>query len=145
MRYLFRAQFSADSRAQIRDWLAARRRESMPRPATYAELPLLNAQQVVAVWRQSITQAHEWESQTIPVEVPGKGLYLVEATHGELRAYTLLLVTDLAVVTKSAPGQILAYVVNRQSGAPVEHSAVLVWSNRKERSEERRVGKECRL
>lgn len=132
VRDLFRAQFSADSRAQIRDWQAARGRESPARPATYAELPLLNPQQVVAVWRQSVTRGREWESQKIPVEVPGKGLYLVEATHGELRAYTIILVTDLAILTKSAPGEILAYVVNRQSGAPVEHCTVRVWSNKKE-------------
>lgn len=132
VRDLFRAQFTAESRAQIRDWLAGRRREALPRPAAYARLPLLNPQQVVAVWRQNITRAHEWESQTVPVEVPGKGLYLVEATHGELRAYTIVLVTDLAVLTKSAPGEILAYVVNRRSGAPVKNCPVWVWSNKKE-------------
>lgn len=132
IRDFFRAQFSPDSRSRIREWLAERRRGPVRQVTTYAEVPVLNPQQLVAVWKQGVSRARRWESQTVPIEVRGKGLYLVEAVHGELRAYTVVIVTDLAVITKSAPGRVLAYVVNRVSGVPVQDCSVLVWSNKKE-------------
>jgi uncharacterized protein YfaS (alpha-2-macroglobulin family) len=64
--------------------------------------------------------------------VPGKGFYLVEAVYADLRAYTVVFVTDLAIVTKSWPGHILAFVANRRSGAPVQKCALFVSSDKKE-------------
>jgi len=133
VRNLFRAQFSAENRTLIRHFFTDR--EPPParsRVTTYAQVPLLNQQQVVAVWRQALPQVSRWNSLTVPLEVTDKGLYLVEAVHGELRAYTVVLVTGMAVVTKTAPGRTLSYVVDRQSGAPLEGATVRVWSNKEE-------------
>src|SRR3989338_8738401 len=66
VRDVFRAQFSADSRSRIRDWMLARQRGPVSRVATYARVPLLNQQQVVAVWQQKVAGGRSrWESQTI--------------------------------------------------------------------------------
>ena len=73
-----------------------------------------------------------WESETIPVPVNDKGLYLVEAAHEDLRAYTLVIVTDLTIVTKTAPGHLLSFVVDRPSHAPVADCQLVVWSNKLE-------------
>ncbi len=133
VRNLFRSQFTDDNRARIRDFLAGREPEpTVPPVTTYAQVPLLNKQQVVAVWRQGIPPGSRWDSQTIPIEVSAKGLYLVEAVHGELRAYTIILVTGMAVITKTAPGRSLSYVVDRQTGVPIEGATVLVWSDKQE-------------
>lgn len=136
VRNIFRAQFRQESRWAIADWLAARERRAVPRtapPATgFANVPLLNPQQVVAVWQQSIARGNRWESQTIPINVTQKGLYLVEATDGKLQAYTIVSVTDLAVIAKGAPGRLLARVADRQSGAPAAGCPVIVRLNRKE-------------
>ena len=134
VRQLFREQFSSDSRAQIRDWLAEResRRPVQPAPTVFAELPVLNPEQLVAKWQQRFWRSERWQSHTIPVPASGKGLYVVEGVYGGLRAYTLVIVTDLAIVTKSSPGHILAFVVNRQSGVPRDACPVWVWSNKKE-------------
>ena len=104
---------------------------SLPPPA-YPGLPLLNSQQVVSVWRQNVAHTKRWESETIPVPVNDKGLYLVEAAHEDLRAYTLVIVTDLTIVTKTAPGRLLAFVVDRPSHAPVADCPLVVWSNKLE-------------
>jgi len=56
----------------------------------------------------------------------------VEAAHESLRAYTLVIVTDLAIVTKTAPGQLLSFVTDRASRAPVAGVPLLVWSGQKE-------------
>ncbi|MGH9787343.1 MAG: MG2 domain-containing protein, partial [Candidatus Acidiferrales bacterium] len=133
IRNLFRYQFSDHNRTLIRHFFTDRE----PPPArsgvtTYAQVPLLNQQQVVAVWRQALPQVSRWNSLTVPIEVSDKGLYLVEAVHGELRAYTIVLVTGMAVVTKTAPGRTLSYVVDRQTGAPLEGATVRVWSKKEE-------------
>jgi len=68
----------------------------------------------------------------VPVSTLAKGVYLVEATDGTLRAYTIVIVSDLGVITKTAPGQVLAFAADRQSGAPVTAADVRVWTDKKE-------------
>lgn len=138
----FRSQYTHQSRAVIREWMEARNRPPaqkplqnvMPGVETYPAVPLLNPQQVVATWRQTVSVIQRWDQRSIPVDVPGKGLFLVEATNGDLRAYTLLMITDLAVVTKSDSRNLLAFVVNRNSGAPVADCDLWVMGNHQELS-----------
>ena len=85
----------------------------------YAAVPILNPQQLVRTWVQPLQEHRRWESLTVPVTVADRGLYVLEATDGKKRAYTLLSVTELALLTKTMPGKILARVVDRMSGAPV--------------------------
>ena len=99
---------------------------------SYAQVPLLNREQLVLSWRELLPKTRAAEYRSIPVELKQKGLFLVEAAHRELRAYTLVMVTDLALVSKTAPGQILLYVANRTSGAPVEGATAVVFNNHKE-------------
>ncbi len=132
VRDLFRAQFPADSRTLIRTWSAERRQEKLtPAATSYAEAPLLNPQQVVSVWKQGVSKGPRWESQTIPVAVPGKGVYVVEAVKGQFRAYTIIMVSDIAVITKTAPGRLIARIVTRRDGNPVTGSPVMVIVNKK--------------
>lgn len=134
-RNMVRAQFSQDSRATIRASLAAR--EQTPangavKTQSYANVPVLNPEQVAAVWQQRVSRANYWDSQTVNVDVKHKGVYLVEATDGTLRAYTIVIVSELAVISKGAPGRLVAQVVDRRTGAPVPDCGVLVWAKRKE-------------
>jgi len=130
VRDLLRGQFNPEQRWVIRDWWLARRREPVkraaPAAAEFARVPLLNPQRVVAVWQQRVSRRGMWASEVIPVPVKEKGLYLVEATDGNLQAYTIISVTDLALIVKGWPGQLLARVVNRASGEPAARVPVLV-------------------
>lgn len=135
MRDFFRAQYTAPVRAEIRNWLAARAQKPLAPGAgatEYADVPLLNPQQVVAVWEQSAGSGGRWQAQVVPVRVNRKGLYLVEATDGRLSAYTIVSVTDIAILAKGAPGRVLARVVERASGAPVPGCQMIVLVNQKE-------------
>ncbi len=135
IRDFVRAQFSSDSRAKIRDWWLDRQRQPstpQPQPTEFAQVPVLNQQQLVSTWKQPVRAHQYWESLAVPVDVPGKGLYLVEAVNGQLRAYTILSVSELGIVTKSAPGHILAFVQHRINGTPVADCPVFVWTNKKE-------------
>ncbi|HEX4999567.1 MAG TPA: MG2 domain-containing protein [Terriglobia bacterium] len=130
LRNIVRRQYSPDSRAEIRDRRLARE-QAPPKPATtgkgtetYPAIPLLNAQQVVAVWSERFSTARPWEYRSVTLPVSTGGLYLVEATNGDLRAYTIVSITGVAVITKTAPGRILNFVVDRGTGAPIQDGQV---------------------
>src|SRR5579864_2941635 len=131
IRDFFRGQFSRNSRAQIRE-SAGQARKSNVSPATmFAQVPILNSKQLVARWRQDVPPKFFTEHQDVPVESLEKGVYVVEATDGNLRAYSLIVVTELAVVTKSAPGQLLAFAVERKGGTPIPDTRVELLATRK--------------
>ena len=59
-------------------------------------------------------------------------MYLVEATDGKLRAYTIIVITEIAIITKAAPGRLMSFVVDRRSGDPIPAAMVRVWIDQKE-------------
>ena len=60
-------------------------------------------------------------------------MYLVEATDGTLRAYTIVVITDIAIITKAGQGRLMSFVVDRRTGDPIrETSRCKVWIDQKE-------------
>lgn len=87
--------------------------------ADYARVPLLNPEQLVSSWREKLTPIAQYDRRMISLGRREPGVYLVEAVNGNLRAYSVAIVTDLAMVQKtSRDGEVLVYVVNRKTGAP---------------------------
>jgi hypothetical protein len=134
IRDFFRYQVSFRTRWQYHSSrVQERRRQRVPLDvAAYAQVPLLNREQLALGWRELLPKTRGTEYQEIPVDVHDKGLYLVEVANRELRAYTLLMVTDLALVSKTAPGQVLLFVVRRDSGTPVQGATAVVFNNHQE-------------
>src|SRR5207302_9885464 len=55
------------------------------------------------------------------------GVYLIEAVNGDLRAYSIAIVSNLTMIEKTTKdGQVLVYVVDRKTGAPHEGVSVEV-------------------
>jgi uncharacterized protein YfaS (alpha-2-macroglobulin family) len=131
IRDFFRMQFSRRSRAHIRE-SQAEVHQSGGAADVFAQIPVLNSSQLVARWRQQMPHRFYSETNQIPVPSLAKGVYVVEATDGALRAYTVVLVTELGAVTKVAPGQILIFTADRRTGAPVADAKVQLWTNKKE-------------
>ncbi|HLL13935.1 MAG TPA: MG2 domain-containing protein [Pyrinomonadaceae bacterium] len=88
--------------------------------ADYARVPLLNDDQLVRGWREKLPPLeNEYDRRSIPLGQREPGVYLVEAVNGDLRAFSVAIVTDLTMIEKtSRDGQLLVYAVNRQTGAP---------------------------
>src|SRR5678815_4584818 len=88
--------------------------------ADYARVPLLNPNQLETSWRESLPPLENtFDRRMIPLGKREAGVYLVEAVSGDLRAYTVVVVTDLALVEKASPnGDFLVYAVDRKSGEP---------------------------
>src|SRR5215213_6050343 len=88
--------------------------------ADYVRVPLLNPSQLVTSWREPLPPlANYYDRRMIPLGKREPGVYLVEAVGGDLRAYTVVVVTDLAMVEKASPnGELLVYAVDRKTGEP---------------------------
>lgn len=93
---------------------------------TFAQVPLLNTDQVVTTWRELLPNRRDPEVRRVPVDLKQPGLYVVEAVNELLRAYTIVIVTDVGLVTKTSPGQMLYFAANRFSGEPIQDCRVRV-------------------
>jgi alpha-2-macroglobulin len=133
-RDFIRAQFSEDSRHRIRLWRLGESEtpKKGPQATEYAQVPVLNLRQLVTAWKWAVPKGERWQSQRVEIPVRDRGVYLVEATNGTLRAYTIVVVTDIAIITKAAPGRLLCYVVDRTTGNPVAGATTRVWIEQQE-------------
>ncbi len=95
-----------------------------PNATHYSEAPLLNPQQLVLSFHQPVRSQSRWERQTVPVPIAEKGVYLVEAVRGDLRAYTIVIVSDVALITKTGKGRVVNLLLNRKTGEPVPQATV---------------------
>ena len=131
IRDFFRGQFTDESRAEIREWHSSKaKRIRLSGAVGFANVPLLNSQQLVARWRMELPPRYVSESSELPLENLKPGLYVVEATDGTYRAYTVIVVSQMALVTKTASGQVVAFTVDRTTGEPVSGANVSVWSKK---------------
>ena len=123
IRRSLRAQFTEAPSAHFGNLL---RPEAAPasRGTRYAEAPLLNPQQLVLSFEQPVRSHTRWERSTVEVGVKEKGVYLVEAVHGALRAYTILMISDIAMITKTGKGRVVNIVLDRGTGQPIAAAKV---------------------
>src|SRR5215204_4117354 len=94
----------------------------------FARVPLLNPDQMVDKWREKLPPLEDvYDRRMISFGKREPGVYLVEAVHDELRAFGILIVTDIATVQKTArDGSMLVYAVERKTGQPREGVQVVV-------------------
>lgn len=114
-----RGQLTRKSRTAFNDkFLAGEQRPLLE--ADFARVPLLNPDQLVRSWKQILSPLdNEYDTRMVAIGKREAGVYLVEAVHGDLRAYTIAVVTDLTIINKTTnDGQMLIYTVDRQSGEP---------------------------
>ena len=127
-----RGQFSRDYRRARREG-AAKSQVTLRRPLehrTFAQVPLLNSDRLVVSWRETLPPVRDTEARSIPLELPGEGVYVVEAVSGPFKAYTVVIVSDLGLVTKSSPGQMVMFAANRFTGEPAAGCPAAVIANR---------------
>lgn len=119
IRLTLRHQFTESPSAHFEKLLPTASTPTASKGTRYAEAPLLNSQQLVMTFIQPVSSANRWDTTTIPIRVPDKGVFLVEAVKGDLRAYTLLMVSDLVMVTKAGRDRMVTFLADRNTGAPV--------------------------
>ena len=122
VRDFVRAQLKRDSR-QAFNQKFRKESETVRTPlnvADYARVPLLNPDLLVTSWREPLQPLEEeYDKRMIPLGKRSPGVYLVEAVANDLRAYTVVVVTDLTMIDKTTrDGDLLIYAVDRKTGEP---------------------------
>src|SRR5262245_23226162 len=97
----FRGQIQRESRAAFNDKF--RSGEQLPlNMSDFARVPLLNPDQLVGKWKQILDPtAGEYDTRMISLGKQHEGVYLIEAVNGDLRAYTIAVVTDMTMINKT--------------------------------------------
>jgi hypothetical protein len=129
VRHFFRSQFTDEARDSFRERQAKLgKRSQIVGAAQFAQVPLLNPSQLVARWKLQTPPTLVSEVQQLPIDGLAAGIYLIEATDGTYKAYTVAMVTTIAVVERSDKGQASLYVADRTTGAPVAKADVTLWA-----------------
>ncbi len=123
-----RAQFTEPPSAHLPAVFAKTGARPQTKEIRYAEAPVLNPQQLVLTFQQPVERSGRWANQTVDIGVRDKGVYLVEAVRGNLHAYTILMVSDLVMTTKTARGRIVNFVADRTTGEPIADAEVWMLS-----------------
>jgi hypothetical protein len=139
VRHFFRGQFTDEARDSFRERQAKLGKRSQVVGATeFAQVPLLNSSQLVARWKLVTPPAIVSETQQLPIDGLAAGVYLIEATDGTYKAYTVAIVTQMALVERT---------LNRRSGGQGRGSALGRWPPAVEWHDERRrsgfAGHQC--
>lgn len=126
-----RSQVSRKARIAVNK--ALYKGDSIPRRkplnrSDFQKIPLLNDYGLTESWREKLPKISETNYSTIPLATNEPGVYLVEAAKDELRAYTLVFVTDVVVMSKHWSDQLNIYAVNRKTGRPVEGAELKIIS-----------------
>ncbi|MGD0801139.1 MAG: alpha-2-macroglobulin family protein [Terracidiphilus sp.] len=131
VRRFFRGQFTDEARDSFREGQGKLGEKSQVVGATeFARIPLLNESQLVARWKLVTPPAIVSETQQLPIDGLAAGVYLIEATDGTYKAYTVAIVTSIAVVERAHSGQADLYVADRKTGAPIDKAAVALWTGK---------------
>jgi len=140
--HTFKRDLRSGIRGYFRSQLSAKTRQAYSAPppgkvqrpqrvvlnaSSFAEVPLLNPKRLTVAWHELLPFSAENQRAVFPVDVKEPGVYVIEAVNGRLAAYAVLVMTDLAVVTKSAPGQMLVYTVDRRSGRPAANAEIFLY------------------
>ncbi len=130
IRHFFRGQFTDEARDSFREEQGKLgKRSQVVGAAQFAQIPILNESQLVARWKLETPPALVSETQQLPIDGLDAGVYLIEATDGAYKAYTVAIVTSMAVVERTVNGQADLYVADRKSGAPIPDADVVLWAN----------------
>jgi alpha-2-macroglobulin len=135
VRHFFRGQFTNNARDSFREGQGKLgKRSQVVGLSQFAQVPLLNESQLVARWKLVTPPAIVSETQQLPIDGLAAGVYLIEATDGAYKAYTVVIVTSIAVVERGIGGEADLYVADRKTGAPIAGAEVELWANQKQKS-----------
>ena len=136
VRHFFRGQFSDQARDTFREGQGklGKRSRVVGVVSEFAQIPLLNQSQLVARWKLETPPAIVSETQQLPIDGLAAGVYLIEVTDGTYKAYTVAIVTSIAIVERARNGQTDLYVADRKTGAPVEPADVALWAGGQQQS-----------
>jgi hypothetical protein len=77
---------------------------------------------------------NEYSYRDVDVDLNEPGAYLIEAFNEKLMAHTVVVISDLGMITKSSPEGTLIFVTNKKTGEPVADVNLRLVRDRKEKA-----------
>jgi hypothetical protein len=81
-------------------------------------IPLLEGYELLDLFEHTFASTSEWSYVEIPIPMTEPGAYLIEGTAAGQVAHTVLLITDVALVSKQSSSTLLVWAVDPASGDP---------------------------
>jgi len=92
--------------------------------STKLVLPPLKDHPLVAAWQHRLPFKHGWQYDQLTLPVTDAGVYLVEVHAGSDVGHTVVVVSDVALVTKQSADELLVWAVHPLTGRPVANTKV---------------------
>lgn len=128
-RQLLRRFVKGDLRATITGKYTGLKEVAIPsgKIPAHSKVQLLGDYPLLRHFRHTFEPSEsEWLYERIPVFENKPGVYLVEAVNGEDAGYTLIVVSNIAIITKQSHDTLVCYVVNKLTGEPMKDAGVSV-------------------
>lgn len=130
---LARRYMRSDYRERLRKDLGLEKyafpfRDRFPETNLFAPLPY-----PIVVEHAIAVKARHWQALKHDFPVLAPGYYLVEATQGRHVAHAPLVVSDIAMVSKTSAHDVLVYAVNLKTGEPLADGVVTAYVRTKEK------------
>ncbi|MDZ7360518.1 MAG: MG2 domain-containing protein [candidate division KSB1 bacterium] len=77
---------------------------------------------------------NEYSYRDIDIDLTEPGAYLIEAFNEKLMAHTVVVISELGMITKSSPEGTLIFVANKKTGEPVAEVNLRLVRDRKEKA-----------
>jgi hypothetical protein len=130
-RQVFRDNMSAQTRTAVKNTLGLETFSVGSRANRL--LSVLKDYPLLLTWEVTeFKNPQEYSYRDVEVEVKEPGAYLIEAFNEKLMAHTVVVISDLGMITKSAPEGMLIFVSNKKTGAPAAEVNLRLLRNRQE-------------
>jgi len=136
LRRTMRKVVSPENRKSMIEKFPWLRSKSKPKKTVHIEhdpYAPLNQKNLVETWIETIQQKEDapswrWDYKDVKLKVKERGVYLVEGISKEhnIKAYTAVIISDLAFLTKSTEEQVLVWAVDRMTGEPASGAQITI-------------------
>ena len=129
LRRQLRSRFVVDAKTAMKsiapDVIASANRGARP-ARVKKKVPLLKGHVLVDSWIQPLPPRDGWYYGKLEIPPCDAGVYVVEAVHGAQVAHTVVVVSEVALVTKQAADTLLVWAVDATTGEPKPGTRVTV-------------------
>jgi len=130
-RQVFRDNMSAPTRTAVKNTLGLETFSAGSRANRL--LSVLKDYPLLLTWEVTeFKNPQEYSYRDVEVDLKEPGAYLLEAFNEKLMAHTVVVISNLGMITKSSPDGMLIFVSNKKTGEPVTEVNLSLVRNREE-------------
>ncbi|MDH5682424.1 MAG: MG2 domain-containing protein, partial [Spirochaetota bacterium] len=128
-----RGNFNSKLRGDLTKSLALKDlSDAKPVKRDYSLFPVLKGYPLLRSFEHQLEKGkYYYNYSQIPLDLKKRGVYLIEGVYKNRAAYTVVIISDIAFVTKTYRTGRLIYVTNRKTGQPVKSANIEIYKDKK--------------